>query len=90
MQSWRNTQHTYFLVTQSGYVGKGSMRTDTQAGDHIFVAAGGLFPLVLRPTGEKSTYKYVGNCYVHGITHGEAVNGNLRSPDRDFEDIFLE
>lgn len=45
-----------------------------QAGDLICILYGGEVPYVLRPQGSES-YVVVGECYVSGIMHGEALSG---------------
>ena len=84
MWMWRR-----FCVTEDGYMGwfpKG-----TQPGDFIAIIFGVPVPLVLRPvarTGDASitsqTYHLIGDCYVHGMMHGEIVEHST-----DAEDFFL-
>jgi Heterokaryon incompatibility protein (HET) len=66
-QSWR------FFTTTSGYAGLGP--NPCQPGDKIVIIFGCASPLVLRPIG--SHYELVGECYVHGIMHGEAMRDPL-------------
>jgi hypothetical protein len=76
------------FLTEKGYMGVGPTRIAT--GDDIYVLAGGSHPLVLRPfpTAKRSnTFELVGDCYVHGIMDGEAVEG---ISTRDFEDVFIQ
>jgi Heterokaryon incompatibility protein (HET) len=61
-----------FMTTTKGYVGFVPKRS--QANDVIFILMGCNLPVVLRPY-ENSLYKLVGECYVHGIMKGEAMEG---------------
>ena len=59
----------------------------TQPGDLVYIIKGGLTPFILRPvsTGpNKKTFQLVGEAYVHGFMHGEAMEGNPQ-----FEEITL-
>jgi hypothetical protein len=59
-----------FFVTRDGYFGLAP--PSTEKGDGIFVLRGGRVPFVLRKLGG-GKYRIVGECYVHGIMHGEAL-----------------
>lgn len=61
-----------FMTTTKGYVGFVPRRS--QVNDLIFVLMGSNLPLVLRPC-ENGLYKLVGECYIHGIMEGEAMEG---------------
>jgi len=65
-----------FFTTRQGFMGLGE---SVQAGDEIWVLFGGQVPFVLRPYSSDSKhvncYYMVGDCYVHGIMHGEKVLG---------------
>ncbi|KAF9694313.1 hypothetical protein EKO04_007759 [Ascochyta lentis] len=73
-----------FLVTVSGRIGIGP--SDSLAGDSIAVVPGGGVPYLIRPNGYEWTF--VGESYVHGIMHGEAVatvlSGNIAMKRLDF------
>jgi hypothetical protein len=67
-----------FFTTERGYMGYGP--PNLQPGDDVCVIFGGLAPFALRKrkgdapsTSEGSTYKLVGECYLHEIMHGEAI-----------------
>jgi hypothetical protein len=66
-----------FFVTETGYIGFG--RGDVQKNDEVHIIVGANYPFVLRqvPAGisgaETTSYKMVGNCYLHGIMYGEAM-----------------
>jgi len=70
------------MMTFKGYVGMGPRAT--QPGDIVCVVLGCQRPLVLRPaTGEPTespSYVIVGQCYLSGFMHGEALLGKL--PER--------
>ncbi|KUJ23875.1 HET-domain-containing protein [Mollisia scopiformis] len=42
--------------------------------DEVWIIAGSQVPFILRPVGE-NRYKLVGEAYVHGVMHGEAMEG---------------
>lgn len=69
LRSWR------FFTTVSGYAGLGP--NPCQPGDQVVIILGCATPLVLRPV--NSHYELVGECYVHGIMHGEAMRDSLRA-----------
>lgn len=58
------------IRTRKGYLGLA--RHTVQAGDLVCVALGGALPLLLRKRDEGG-YTYVGDAYIHGIMHGEAM-----------------
>jgi hypothetical protein len=64
-RSWR------FFTTMNGYAGLGP--NTCQPGDKVVIILGCASPLVLRAV--ESHYELVGECYVHGIMHGEAMRG---------------
>jgi hypothetical protein len=59
------------MTTKKGYVGFVPKRS--RAGDLVFVLMGSDVPLVLRRC-EEGMYRLVGECYVHGIMEGEAMD----------------
>ena len=67
-----------FLRTEEGYIGTGPSRT--AAGDKVVILYGSILPFVLREHGE-GRYLLVGEAYIHGLMHGEALkqhqNGKL-------------
>lgn len=67
--------------TASGYIGL--FPEVSKAGDRVFVLNGCHVPVVLRPRGDNK-FKFVGECYVHGIMGGVAVG-----PNPDVRDIVL-
>ncbi|KAF5675871.1 het-domain-containing protein [Fusarium circinatum] len=58
------------FVTDDGRLGWGL--PSTQAGDEVWILEGCRIPCLLRPSGD-GRYKLVGEAYVHGIMHGEAL-----------------
>ena len=60
--------------TLSGYIGIGD--GTLESGDLVCVFLGGMTPFIIRPVDQK--YKFVGECYVHGIMHGEALEEGLK------------
>jgi len=84
-----------FFITEQGYMGLGPAHVEI--GDDVAVLAGGHTPFILRPTQEKEIdrdygvqqcYKLIGDCYVHGLMDGEAVEGI--DDVEDLSQIFLE
>lgn len=60
-----------FFVTKNGYMGMGPQTL--REGDHVVIIFGGQVPYILRRFDE-GTLKFVGDSYVPGLMHGEAVN----------------
>ncbi|KAI0193018.1 heterokaryon incompatibility protein-domain-containing protein [Xylaria flabelliformis] len=56
--------------TSVGQLGRGDKTT--KAGDEAWVLSGGNVPFTLRRVSE-GRYKLIGECYIHGVMHGEAV-----------------
>lgn len=59
-----------FTTHNQGYISIGPR--SLQRGDGVFVLRGGRVPFILRKIAENE-YTIVGECYVHGIMHGEAL-----------------
>jgi len=53
--------------TTKGYIGIGPR--SLQKGDAVTLFKGGMVPLVIRSLGDK--WELIGDCYIHGIMHGE-------------------
>ena len=70
---YKTVEDRTMFVTQTGLIGCGHL--DTRVGDEVWVFRGGNVPFVISPrTGEKEEgYRFVGDCYVQGIMHGEKV-----------------
>ena len=60
--------------TLSGHIGIGD--GTLEPGDIVCVFLGGKTPFIIRPVDRK--YKFVGDCYLHGIMHGEALEEGLQ------------
>jgi hypothetical protein len=60
-----------FCVTEQGLIGMGSGYMT--AGDLVVVPFGCSTPILLRPKGRRDEYRYVGDVYIEGYMHGEAV-----------------
>lgn len=65
------TEHRVMFTTEKGYVGLGSEETSIE--DTVVVLSGGNLPFVLRQKGA-GKYKFGGECYLHGVMDGEAMN----------------
>lgn len=59
-----------FFVTRDGYFGLAP--PSVEQGDAIFILRGGRVPFLLRKVSD-TEHMIVGECYVHGIMHGEAL-----------------
>ena len=60
--------------TSSGHIGLGDVTLEP--GDLVCVFLGGSTPFIIRPVDQK--YKFVGECYLHGIMQGEALEEGLQ------------
>jgi hypothetical protein len=73
--------HNMFLRTSEGWRGVGSARI--RADDTLAVLFGSPVPLILRQHG--TYYRLAGNCYIHGLMDGEAIemweNGEIEATD---------
>lgn len=58
------------ITTETGYIGLATLFS--KRGDKVCVLFGCSTPVVLRPLAEGG-YKFIGECYVHGIMEGEAI-----------------
>jgi hypothetical protein len=70
-----------FVATKDGRMGVGPYLA--QAGDTVVVMFGAPFCLLLRPVGHQ--YRLVGDAYVHGVMHGELVEGLDQEKEQIFE-----
>ena len=60
--------------TLSGHIGIGDVTLEPR--DLVCVLLGGKTPFIIRPVDQK--YKFVGECYLHGIMQGEALEEGLQ------------
>lgn len=73
-----------FCVTRGGYFGL--IPAGAQVGDLVCLLLGGDAPVVLRRDESDGLYIYIGDCYVHGIMYGEA----LEHDDFYVEDFLIK
>ena len=66
--------HTHLFVTENGFLGQ--VPRTAQIGDIICVFLGGHVPFVLRPLERGGSYRLIGDCYVHGMMNGEALQAS--------------
>ncbi|KAK9439759.1 heterokaryon incompatibility protein-domain-containing protein [Metarhizium brunneum] len=71
-----------FFLTSNGYFGIGP--DDMTRHDTIVILHGARTPFVLRPTQDSRYWMLLGDCYVHGIMGGEAMQMEDRGLDRKF------
>jgi hypothetical protein len=62
------------ITTKTGYLGLAP--AESRPGDTVAVLYGCNYPVILRPSGDG--FKYVGESYIDGLTHGEALEGLRR------------
>jgi len=89
MLEWRRENNIAFgrrrlFRTSTELLGLGPM--DMVIGDEVWILAGAKMPFVLRSL-ENGRYRLLGQAYVHGVMHGEAVEG---SDGSEFENLTLE
>ena len=75
------------LVCQKGYIGLGP--SHTEAKDVVYVIKGSPVPYILRPVKDKNqsdTFKFIGECYIHGIMNGEAVERDSQDQKMSMSD----
>jgi len=81
-----NTMARKFVVTDRGFIGFAP--TTSEKGDVIALLYGGKTPFVLRTTSKSSHmethYNLIGDSYIDGIMHGEAVEASLGKVEIDF------
>jgi hypothetical protein len=71
-----------FFISEKGYIGLAA--PNTAPGDKIAVLFGGKVPYILRRNEPSSlgtsdtTWKFLGDCYVHGIMDGEVIESLKR------------
>jgi hypothetical protein len=73
---------TRLFITDSPVAALGTGLDGTRVGDIVCVLFGSAVPLVLRKVGNQGHYKLIGECYVAGIMHGEALDMGLE--EREF------
>jgi len=60
-----------FCITRDGLIGMGTGFMSRE--DIVIVPFGCSTPIILRAEGESNEYRYVGDVYIHGCMHGEAL-----------------
>lgn len=68
-----NSQQRRLFATKTARLGLGP--ESMEIGDEVWIVESGAMPLIMRPVGGDGEYILVGEAYVHGIMHGEAVSG---------------
>ncbi|KAF2402226.1 HET-domain-containing protein [Trichodelitschia bisporula] len=69
---WNSCLGRRLFVTKKGYMGIAP--SSTTRGDQVALFAGGVTPYIIRKV--KTRFRFVGDCYVHGIMHGEALDAS--------------
>lgn len=69
MRRWCSNRR-FFVTAGKGYFGLGPI--STEAGDAIYLLEGSAVPFILKKNTD-GTYRIVGECYLQGIMHGEAL-----------------
>lgn len=70
-----NSQARRLFATNSARLGLGP--GTMEVGDEVWIVESGAMPLIPRPAGSEGEYLLVGEAYVHGIMHGEAVSEDI-------------
>ena len=78
---------TRFCVTQDGYMGL--VPTRAAKGDAICVFMGGAVPFVIRGT-DNGRFRLLGECYIHGLMDGKALDVVLDVDWMEEKNITLE
>ncbi len=73
--AFRKLLHARFFCTREGFMGLGPL--SLEAGDSIWLIPGSEVLFVLRENPVTNRFELIGDCYVHGLMHGEAVDGAL-------------
>lgn len=76
-----------FCITDKGLLGMGSGYMI--GGDIVVVPLGCSTPILLRPDGRPGEYRYVGDVYIDGYMHGEAVEELEAGLDRVVSEYIL-
>lgn len=75
-----------FLITREGHIGFAPQAA--RPGDEVCIILGCQSPLLLRPI-HNGNYEVVGECYLQGVMHGEAILGPLPAPWTSAKVIFV-
>ena len=79
-----------FFVDEGGWIGLAP--SGALEGDEICLFLGAQVPFVVRKRGD-GKYRFIGECYVHGIMDGElmeaATDGEIRHLMEDLIDDFI-
>jgi hypothetical protein len=70
-----------FFTTENGYMGLSPSLA--RIGDKIVILLGGKTPFILRRLGQKG-YRFIGECYVHGMMTGEGLSQRKAMQDFRF------
>jgi hypothetical protein len=81
--SFAHPEPAALFRTAKGFLGYGPI--SAQPGDEVWILPGATVPFVLRKMSE-CRYRIVGDTYVHGVMHGEALTGY----GLEFIDIEIE
>ena len=79
LQNWASGR--VFCSTQHSRLG--FVPKNTKVGDVVCILYGSEVPYILRPRDDGS-YAVIGECYVHGIMHGEVLSEAVHET-KDFE-----
>jgi len=76
---WIATHRRRVFSTDNGLLGSG--QEGIHVGDVVCVLYGGCAPFILRQVSNQGHYKLIGEAYVHGIMHGEAIDAGYEEKD---------
>ncbi|KAJ4019471.1 hypothetical protein NW766_003198 [Fusarium irregulare] len=69
-------EDSYCFLTSDGYLGHCRTRGTVEKGDEVFIPLGCQVPILVRPTANNK-HRSLGDCFVHGVMHGETLLGPL-------------
>lgn len=75
------------IISDNGYMG--IVAPNTERGDLICILFGGEVPFILRAV-EGGRYRLIGECYVHGIMDGEALDDEIKKTSSEHRNIVQE
>jgi hypothetical protein len=86
VQPWLDAFNAHFFdrrlfVTEGGYLGIGPWTL--REGDAVSIIPGSYVPYLLRSGDKSGTFSIIGEAYIHGIMHGEALK------HRDINSAYL-
>jgi hypothetical protein len=76
-----------FFVTKRGFCGLGPRFLGEQ--DIVCIVFGCDLPLIIQPTEHPTHYRFIGDCFIHGLVDGEAIRDDPGWRNKVEEFIFI-